>query len=169
MTSNFVRYSPGIERDDPNFEQSLQTVLEDMTRHMRASAQADGGGRVVRDAHAKGFGLARGEFEILSGLPAPYAQGIYSKSGRHEAMIRFSPAAGGLCRLDWPHIGRSTAAQPSNFIWQPPHFWFLARQYRNQYQQTRIPILPLTNGDRLTNCLIMLLSRIKPPGSCRGM
>jgi hypothetical protein len=89
-TQDFVRYSPGIEHDDPNFEQSLQVVLEGMKTHMRASAQAEGGGRVVRDAHAKGFGLARGEVEILSDLPTPYAQGIYSTPGRHEAMVRFS-------------------------------------------------------------------------------
>jgi hypothetical protein len=44
----------------------------------------------VRDAHAKGYGLARGEVEILTGLPAAYAQGIYAKPGRHEAMVRFS-------------------------------------------------------------------------------
>ena len=41
------------------------------------------------------------------------------------------------------------------FLWQPPHFWFLALQYRNQYRQAGIPILPLTHGDRLTKCLIM--------------
>jgi hypothetical protein len=33
---------------------------------------------------------ARGEVEILSGLPAEYAQGIYARPGRHEAMVRFS-------------------------------------------------------------------------------
>jgi len=44
------------------------------------------------------------------------------------------------------------------FIWQPPHFWFLALRYRNQYQQAGIPILPLTNGDRLTKCLIMFFA-----------
>jgi hypothetical protein len=45
---------------------------------------------VVRNAHAKGYGLARGEFEILGGTPSEYAQGIYAKPGRHEAMVRFS-------------------------------------------------------------------------------
>jgi hypothetical protein len=44
----------------------------------------------VRDAHAKGYGLARGEVKILSGLPREYAQGIYGRPGRHEAMVRFS-------------------------------------------------------------------------------
>ena len=27
MTQNFVRYSPDVEQDEPDFERSLQTVL----------------------------------------------------------------------------------------------------------------------------------------------
>jgi hypothetical protein len=90
MTEKFVRYSPDVEREEPDFERTLQTVLDSMKQHMRGSLQSEGIGRVVRDAHAKGYGLARGEFEILSGVPSEYAQGIYAKPGRHEAMIRFS-------------------------------------------------------------------------------
>jgi hypothetical protein len=90
MTLNFVRYSPDVERIEPNFERTLQQVLDDMKQHMRGSIKTEGIGRMVRNAHAKGYGLARGEFEILSGMPSEYAQGIYSKPGRHEAMVRFS-------------------------------------------------------------------------------
>src|ERR1700687_2235036 len=79
MTQNFVRYSPDVEQMEPDFEQSLQAVLDAMKQHMRGSLQAEGIGRVVRDAHAKGYGLARAEVEILPGLPEPYAQGIYAK------------------------------------------------------------------------------------------
>ena len=90
MTQNFVRYSPNVEQPEPDFEQTLQLVLDDMKQHMRGSLKTEGIGLVVRNAHAKGYGLARGEFEILSGLPNEYAQGIYAKPGRHEAMVRFS-------------------------------------------------------------------------------
>ena len=90
MTQKFVRYSPDVEQEEPDFDRSLQTVLDQMKQHMRGSLQAEGIGLVVRDAHAKGYGLARGEFEILSGMPNEYAQGIYAKPGRHEAMVRFS-------------------------------------------------------------------------------
>jgi hypothetical protein len=90
MTQNFVRYSPDIERNEPDFERSLQTLLDQMKQHMRGSLQTEGVGLVVRDAHAKGYGLGRGDFEILSGIPTEYAQGIYAKPGRHEAMVRFS-------------------------------------------------------------------------------
>jgi len=90
MTQQFVRYSPDVEREEPDFDQTLQAVLEGMRKRMRGSIQAEGIGLMVRDAHAKGYGLARAEVEILSGLTEPYAQGIYSKPGRHEAMVRFS-------------------------------------------------------------------------------
>jgi hypothetical protein len=85
----FVRYSPGIEAPDPNFESALHTVLEDLRQQVTASPKFDGG-VAIRNAHAKGYGLARGEVEILADIPPEYAQGIYSKPGRHEAMVRFS-------------------------------------------------------------------------------
>ena len=56
---------------------------------MTASPKFDGG-VAIRNAHAKGYGLARGEVEILADIPPEYAQGIYAKPGRHEAMVRFS-------------------------------------------------------------------------------
>src|SRR5689334_12227270 len=94
MTQNFVRYNPDVEQLEPDFEQTLQTVLDNMKQRMRGSLEAEGIGRIVRDAHAKGYGLARGEVEILSGLPEAYAQGIYATPGRHEAMVRFSNGLG---------------------------------------------------------------------------
>jgi hypothetical protein len=90
MTQTFVRYSPAVEQNEPDFDRTLQEVLDDMKQHMRGSLKTEGIGLVVRNAHAKGYGLARGEFEILSGMPSEYAQGIYAKPGRHEAMVRFS-------------------------------------------------------------------------------
>ena len=90
MTQKFVHYSPDVEQNEPDFERTLQAVLDDMKQHMRGSLKTEGIGLVVRNAHAKGYGLAQGEFEILNGLPNEYAQGIYAKPGRHEAMVRFS-------------------------------------------------------------------------------
>jgi len=90
MIQTFVRYSPEVEQPEPDFEASLQAVLDDMKQHMRGSLKTEGVGLVVRNAHAKGYGLARGEVEILSGISNEYAQGIYAKPGRHEALVRFS-------------------------------------------------------------------------------
>jgi hypothetical protein len=90
MTQTFVRFTPDVERPEPTFEQHMQTILETTLRYIEGSVKAEGIGRAVRDAHAKGYGLARAEVEILAGTPPEYAQGIYATPGRHEAVVRFS-------------------------------------------------------------------------------
>ncbi len=97
MSQTFVRYSPDVERPEPLFEQHLQAILQTTTRYVEGSVEAEGIGQAVRDAHAKGYGLARGELEILAGMPPAYAQGIYARPGRHEALVRFSNGS--------PHTG----------------------------------------------------------------
>jgi hypothetical protein len=102
MTPQFLPYTPDVEVPEPGFEEKLQTVLQRTEQFITESVTASGTGRAVRDAHAKGYGLVRGEVEILSGLPAEYAQGIYATPGSHDAVIRFSngsPFAGADARL----------------------------------------------------------------------
>jgi hypothetical protein len=105
LDAAYIRYSSEVEHDDPDFAQTLQAVLERAKRHVAESVQAEGSGRAVRDAHAKGYGLARAEVEILAGLPAAYAQGVYATPGHHEALIRFSNGS--------PHIGADMLLGPS--------------------------------------------------------
>ncbi|MFI7093389.1 catalase family protein [Streptomyces lydicus] len=102
MATHFVRYTPDVEVDEPHFDENLQTVIEKTERYITESVTAGGTGKALRDAHAKGYGLVRAEVEILDGLPAAYAQGIYATPGTHEALIRFSngsPHAGADARL----------------------------------------------------------------------
>jgi len=102
MPTPFIRYTPDIEAADPHFHETLQTVIAKTEQYIAASVTTEGTGRAVRDAHAKGYGLVRAEVDILDRLPALYAQGIYAKPGRHDALIRFSngsPHAGADARL----------------------------------------------------------------------
>ncbi len=102
MPTPFVKYTPDIQSADPRFDETLRTVIGKTEQYIAASSAAEGTGRAVRDAHAKGYGLVRAEVEILDQLPAEYAQGIYAKPGRHDALIRFSngsPHAGADARL----------------------------------------------------------------------
>ncbi|MGW1599546.1 catalase family protein [Streptomyces eurythermus] len=106
MTSRFITYTPDVEVAEPDFEVNVQTVIERMERYITDSVSGESIGQAVRDAHAKGYGLVRGEVEILDGLPEEYAQGIYATPGRHDALVRFSngsPHAGADARL-----GRAT-------------------------------------------------------------
>src|SRR5262245_32235425 len=90
MSPPFVRYTPDIEAADPEFDENLRIVIGRTEQYIAQSVTTEGTGRAVRDAHAKGYGLVRGEVEILGQLPAEYAQGIYATPGRHDALIRFS-------------------------------------------------------------------------------
>ncbi|WP_344443557.1 catalase family protein [Streptomyces kunmingensis] len=78
----------------------MQTVIAGMERHICDSLSAESTGQALRDAHSKGYGLVRGEVQILGGLPKEYAQGIYATPGRHDALVRFSNGS--------PHIGADT-------------------------------------------------------------
>lgn len=69
MAAQFVPYTPDIEDDDPHFDQNLQTVIEKTERYITESVRDGGTGLALRDAHAKGYGLVRGQVEILAGLP----------------------------------------------------------------------------------------------------
>jgi len=102
MSTPFIKYTPDLESADPRFDENLQTVIAKTERYIAQSVTTEGTGRAVRDAHAKGYGLVRGEVEILDQLPAEYAQGIYATPGRHDALVRFSngsPHAGADARL----------------------------------------------------------------------
>src|SRR5512144_3372291 len=90
MPQDFVEYYLAVERADPDFDKNLQTVIEATKQYIEDSVKSEGLNTAVRDAHAKGYGLARAEVEILGRLASAYAQGIYAQPGRHEALIRFS-------------------------------------------------------------------------------
>ncbi|MEU2621446.1 catalase family protein [Streptomyces sp. NPDC007157] len=96
MATKFVRYTPDVETDDPQFDKNLQIAMRDSGRFVADSVTAEGTGQAVRSAHAKGYALVRAEVDILDQLPAEYAQGIYATPGRHDALIRFSNGSGHL-------------------------------------------------------------------------
>jgi hypothetical protein len=92
MSSDFVRYSPDIETIDRNLDQLMEQIVGFWEKAVRESPTREGAGHALRGAHAKAIGVAKAEVEILSDVPAAYAQGIYTRPGRHGALIRFSMA-----------------------------------------------------------------------------
>src|SRR6188472_1346235 len=96
MAADFVRYSPDIETFDPHLEELKAKIIDFWEKTVSESPTREGTGHAVRGAHAKTLGVVRAEMEILGDAPAPYAQGIYAKPGRHDALIRLSSAANHL-------------------------------------------------------------------------
>ena len=46
------------------------------------------------------------------------------------------------------------------FAWTPPHFWALAVHRKDEYAQAKIPMLPVTHGERYTKLNILLYTLI---------
>jgi len=44
------------------------------------------------------------------------------------------------------------------FLWQYPHFWSIALKYREDYQRTGIPVLPLRIGVKRTKLYVLIFS-----------
>ncbi len=96
MSPEFVQYTPEIETIDPNLDELLVQVIDFWEKKGLESPKTEGTGHAVRGAHAKTFGVVKADVEILSDLPAPYAQGIYATPGHHGALIRYSSASNHL-------------------------------------------------------------------------
>ena len=93
MPQDFVRYTPQIETIDPDLERLLEKIIGFWEKKVRESPVAEGSGKALRGAHAKTFGVARAELQILRIVPPAYAQGIYARPGRHDALLRFSSSS----------------------------------------------------------------------------
>ena len=96
MSPGFVHYSPEIETFDPDLDELLPQIIEFWEGKASGSPKAEGTGKAVRPAHAKTVGFVRAEVQFLESVPAEYAQGVYGKPGRHDALIRFSNVSGHL-------------------------------------------------------------------------
>jgi protoheme IX farnesyltransferase len=46
------------------------------------------------------------------------------------------------------------------FVWTPPHFWALALYRRDDYEQSGLPMLPVTHGEKFTLLNILLYTLI---------
>lgn len=46
------------------------------------------------------------------------------------------------------------------FAWTPPHFWALALYRRKEYEKARLPMLPVTHGEKFTRLHVLLYTVI---------
>lgn len=69
----------------------IQATVELIGGHVREAAMGEA---ARRDAHAKGHGCVRAEFQVLDDLPTELRVGIFAEPSRYAAVIRFSNGAG---------------------------------------------------------------------------
>jgi catalase len=87
-------YDPALEQPAPDEAQTIRDLEE--ARRSIGEATFANGGHGLRTVHAKSHALLIGTFTVLDGLPAPYAQGLFAKPGRHEAILRISTNPGDI-------------------------------------------------------------------------
>ena len=91
---SFVRFDDYTAPERPNYPAELDSIVESVVRRTKESPQHEPGGRAVRSAHAKSYGLLRASVTVLPDLPAEYAQGIYATPATYEAAVRYSNGLG---------------------------------------------------------------------------
>jgi len=89
-----LRFDPAMERPEDDEAQVRDELIATM-RSISETTYADGG-HALRSVHAKSHALLQGEFEVLSGLPAHLAQGLFAQPGRYPVVMRFSTNPGDI-------------------------------------------------------------------------
>ena len=109
MTQNFVQYSPDVEQPEPDFEQTLQQVLDDMKRDICAArSKPRESGLWCATPMPRGT-VSRGEnLKFLVECRVRTRKASTPNRGRYEAMVRFSNGTS--------HVGGDRFLGPINGI-----------------------------------------------------
>ncbi|MEA5114365.1 MAG: protoheme IX farnesyltransferase [Geobacteraceae bacterium] len=151
---------------------------------LRSQALDQVGGRVVRTVAAllMGTSLALAVIFINTLTMMLLGAALFLYLFVYTTLLKrtspLSVLAGGIPGALPPVIGAAAAGSVTAaplllavliYAWQLPHFWFLALQCRDQYQQAGVPVFPLVYGENITrklivagNVLIIPLSLIIP-------
>ena len=87
-------YDPRFEYEE---EGELETRAELMqTLHTISSTTYQDNGHATRSVHAKSHGLLRGQLQVLDGLPAELAQGLFAQPATYPVVMRLSTIPGDI-------------------------------------------------------------------------
>ena len=88
----------------------------------------------------------------------PYNIVIGGAAGATAPLIGWAAATGSISPLAWVLF-------TIVFLWTPPHFWALAIAIQDEYRAAKIPMLPVTHGDKRTRFEILIYTLILVPVS----
>lgn len=86
----------------------------------------------------------------------PYNIVIGGAAGATAPLIGWAAATGEISALAWILF-------LVVFLWTPPHFWALAIAIQDEYKNAKVPMLPVTHGDRRTRWEIFIYTLILVP------
>jgi hypothetical protein len=89
-----IYYDPAyelLEPDEKDVEAGLIAALKEISETTFKHS-----GHAMRSVHAKSHGLLRGELEVLGGLPATLAHGVFARPGIYPLVMRLSTTPGDM-------------------------------------------------------------------------
>ncbi len=89
-----IPFDPSIEAPEDDEAQVRQDLIETM-RSISETTFANSG-HANRSVHAKSHALIMADVEVVDGLPASLAQGLFAKPGRYAGVMRFSTNPGDI-------------------------------------------------------------------------
>ena len=89
---NYLLYRDDVETIEPDEQETQNKIIEVMTEGMHKVREKTN--KTVRISHAKAFGLLKGTLTVESDLPRELAQGLFSKAGTYEVLVRLATAPG---------------------------------------------------------------------------
>lgn len=92
--SSPVRYTPSVEVIEHDEQQTVQELVETMTKIQEITYKD--GGHAIRSVHAKSHGLLDVEVIVSAGLPPHLAQGLFAHAGTYPGVMRYSTIPGDL-------------------------------------------------------------------------
>lgn len=89
-----LRYQSSYEQPDEDEDETGAQLMEQMRKIIETTYKDYG--HAVRSVHAKSHGLLRGEMQVMQGLPAELAQGLFAQPGLYPVILRFSTIPGDI-------------------------------------------------------------------------
>ena len=86
----------------------------------------------------------------------PYNIVIGGAAGATAPLIGWAASTGHVSLLAWVLF-------LVVFLWTPPHFWALAIAIQDEYKAAKVPMLPVTHGERRTRFEILLYTILLVP------
>ncbi len=89
-----VAFTPNVEIRADDETETIEGLNEQLRLIQEKTAQDYG--TAVRGVHAKGHAIVKGKLEVLSDIAPSLGQGLFSKPGTYDALLRFSTLPGDI-------------------------------------------------------------------------
>lgn len=89
-----IPFDPSVEQIPDDEAETARSLVETLRGIAETTLKSEG--KPLRGVHAKSHALLQARLDVLPDLPSQYAQGLFSQSGQHAAVLRFSTIPGDL-------------------------------------------------------------------------